>query len=369
MKDRRMVDENQNIKLLLHGIDTLQCAYYLQNGENREEFIDYAMLARQKESIRQSKRKEPLPIILGNTEFLLHPYGSSSGYPIIISNSDFKIETGEFNMPNFFVTFSSEALWRESAYTLNQKFLEWADSVGYRPMLDESLTRVDFSFDYKISELDFYEDCFVSYSKKDSKHRECGAVQTFTLGKDDIVLRVYDKIAEIRQQSDKVWFFSMWGEETDVWRIEWQIRKPILKLFGIRTFDDLRERQGALLHYLAHDHDTLRQPNDDSNRSRWPLHPLWEDLQDKIENLYSLPVHEGVGREAVLNERMMSIAISIYGYLKRVAAVSCIQKNIEHVSLDDSVVRIVEIIDRIYEPLAWRMDVEKRRKEMILGKW
>ena len=359
----------QSFRLLLHGIDTIQCAYYLENQKNEVAHIDYALITRQKEYIRQSKKKDPVAVVLGNSEFLLHPYGSSSGYPIIISNNDFKIEMGEFNMPNFFVTFTSEALWRESAFVLHEKFLGWADSVGYKPMIKESMSRVDFCFDYKLPEIDFNEDNFVSYSKKDSKHREGGAVQTFTLGKGDVVLRVYDKIAEIRQQSDKVWFFALWGVESDVWRIEWQIRKPILKVFGIATFDELQEKQGGLLYYLAYDHDTLRQPNDDSNRSRWPLHPLWNDLQEKIENLYSLPVHGVVGREAVLNERMMQIAISVYGYLKRVAAISCIQQNTEHMRLDDSIIRIVEIIHKIYESLAWQMDVEKRRKEMLLGKW
>lgn len=70
-----------------------------------------------------------------------------------------------------------------------------------------------------------------------------------------------------------------------------------------------------------------------------------------------------------MNVRMMQMAIAVYGYLKRVASVSCIQQNTEHMSLNDSVVRIVEIIHKIHEPLAWKMDVEKRRKEMLLGKW
>lgn len=360
---------SSTIRLLLHGIDTIHCAYYLQHRFNDDAYIDFALLSRQKESIRQSKKKDPVPIILGNSEFLLHPYGSSSGYPLIISNSDFKIEMGEFNMPNFFVTFTSEGLWRESAYLLHDKFLLWADSVGYEPMMNETLSRVDFSFDYKLTEVDFNEDCFVTYSKKDSKHRECGTVQTFTFGKDDIVLRVYDKVAEIKQQSNKMWFFALWGEESDVWRIEWQVRKEILKKYNIITFDDLKEKRGNLLHYLAYDHDTLRQPNDDSNRSRWPLHPLWQDIQEKIDNLYSLPDHESIDTETALNERMMNMAIAVYGYLKRVAAVSCIQQNTEQMGFNDSVIRLVEVISKFHEPLAWQMDVEKRRKEMLLGKW
>jgi hypothetical protein len=363
------VVESPDLKLLLHGIDTIQCAYYLQSDDKRSEYIDYGLLAREKESIRQSRKKRPVPIMLGNTEFLLHPYGSSSGYPIIISNGDFKIEMGEFNMPNFFVTFTSEALWRESAYDLSEKFLKWADSVGYGQMVSEKISRVDFCFDYKLTEIDFDEDFFVSYSKKDSKHRECGTVQTFTFGKDDVVLRVYDKIAEIKQQSEKVWFYILWGQETDVWRIEWQIRKAVLKQFGIVTFTDLKERQGNLLHYLAYDHDTLHQPNDDSNRSRWPLHPLWKDLQENIDNLYSLEVSKVLGQDAVLSERMMQMAISIYGYLKRVAAVRCVQNNVNSMELNDAIYHIAKIIHKIHEPLQWRMDVEERRKEILLGKW
>jgi hypothetical protein len=52
--------------------------------------------------------------------------------------------------------------------------------------------------------LDFDEDSFVSLLEKDAKHREHGRPQTFTLGRGDVVLRVYDKVAEVRQQSDKV---------------------------------------------------------------------------------------------------------------------------------------------------------------------
>ena len=360
-----MSDQEQ--RLLLHGIDTVQCAYYLENTLKQRNDLDYGLLARQRESARQSKKKNPIPIELGNDEFLLNPYGSSSGYPLVISNKDYRIEMGEFNVPNFFVTFTSEALWRESADALHEKFIQWADSVGYTPYLNERLSRLDFCFDYKIPEIDFSEDCFVSYSKKDSKHRENGTVQTFTFGKDDVVLRVYDKVAEIKQQSDKVWLYILWSEMSDVWRIEWQTRKAILKNFSIVTFDDLKERQGNLLYYLSHWHDTLRQPNDDVNRSRWPLHPLWDDLQDKIDNLYCLPVYKVLGKDAVLNERIMQIAISIYGYLKRVGAISCIQNNLEQIGLDDAISHIDKIIKKIHEPLSWRMDVEKRRKEMLLG--
>lgn len=359
--------DDQKIRLLLHGIDTLQCAYYCIAV--RPNGIDFRHLKEQKESICQTKRKNPLPVILGNTEFFLQPYGTASGYPLVIENGDFKIEMGEFNKPNFFVTFRSQALWQESAFSLHEKFLQWISSVGYRPYYREGLTRVDFSFDYNLPSMDFNEDFFVSYSSKDSKNREDRRVQTFTLGKGDIVLRVYDKVAEIKQKSDKVWFYLLWEQDENVWRIEWQVRKPVLRQFRIVTFDDLKNKQGDLLHYLAVEHDTLRIPNADSNTSRWLLHPLWIDLQARIEELDHLGTSRINGKQAVMEERLQRMAISIYGYLKRIAAIECIQGNHSMIDVDEVLKDLGTYIHYVHEPLTWKIDVERKIKEIQLGVW
>ncbi|RPH50804.1 MAG: hypothetical protein EHM85_08970 [Desulfobacteraceae bacterium] len=357
----------QEIKLLLHGIDTLQCAYFL-NASIRQG-INFEQLARQKEDIRQSKSKNPVQISLGISDFLLFPYGSSSGYPFVISNEDFKIEFGELNTPNYFVTFRSQALWRESAFLLHDKLIKWAGSVGYEPYKKESLSRVDFSFDYNLKEVDFDENSFVSRSSKDSQYRENGRVQTFVLGRGDIVLRVYDKVAEIKQQSDKVWFYILWGQDENVWRIEWQVRKPVLKSFGIKTFDYLKNNMGGLLYYLASEHDTLRKANDDSNSSRWPLHDLWKNLISQIEKLDHLGISRVYGQNSALDERMMRITISIYGYLKRIAAIQCVQSGKNLIDSEEAMKSLDDRIKRLHEPLAWKFDVEKRIKEIELGEW
>lgn len=355
------------MKLLLNGIDTLQCAYYLHAPERQG--IDFQLLAEKKEEIRQSKSKNPLSVTLGNTEFLLHPYGSKSGYPLMVSNEDFKIEFGEFNKPNFYVTFRSQALWRQSAFLLHDKFLKWASSVGFVPYRDESLSRVDFSFDYKLPRVDFDENSFVTRSTKDSQHRDNKKVQTFTFGKGDVVLRVYDKVAEIYEKSNKVWFFLLWEDDKDIWRIEWQVRKEKLKSFGIITFENLKDQQGDLLWYLATEHDTLRVPNGDSNSSRWPLHPLWKDLQAQIEQMNHLGVARVFGQPAVLEERMQRMAISVYGYLKRVSAVNSVQTYRKPMTADEALKFLGRYIEKLDEPLAWQADVDRRIKEIRLGEW
>lgn len=357
-----------SLKLLLHGFDSVYCAYYLKQNGNYPDFFE--LLAVQQESILQTKRKTQKIITLGNSDFLLKPYGTKSGYPFVIENGDFNIQLGEYNKPNFYVQFYSQALWRESAYLLHAKFLKWAASVGFIPYKPESLSRIDYCFDYDQPVIDFDENSFKSKSVKDCKHRGSRKTQTFTFGLGgDIVLRVYDKVSEIKQKSDKVWFYTLWGQDKDVWRIEWQVRKEVLKDFSIATFDDLMAQVGDLLRYLATEHTSLRVPTDDSNSSRWPLHPLWKDLLEKIATLRSLGITRIHGQNSVLEERMMRMAISINGYLKMVAAIHCVQKDKPIINVNEALTVINERIQKLHEPLSWRADVEKRIKEIRLGKW
>lgn len=344
-------------QLLLHGHDTIECAYYLRPLP--DSVLNFAELAVEKETLRQNKRHEPKTITLGGVDFLLQPYGSSSGFPFVISNQDFTIAFGEFNTPSFFVKFRSLALWRDGATALHQRFMQWSADVGLVSTRPESLSRVDYCFDYFLPVIDFDEDSFVSLSSKDTQYRKDGRVQTYKFGESDIVLRIYDKVAEIEEQSHKTWFYKLWGEIENVWRIEWQIRKDILKRFGIRTFSDLQDGQGDLLRYLAEEHTTLRIKGDDSNRSRWPLHPLWLDLQAQISTLECQGVYREIDQAAILNERLMRVAISVYGYLKRIAAVHCIQHDESMITNGEALKRLEALIAKVHEPLTWKADVTK----------
>ena len=361
-----MIDQSE-IKLLLHGIDTLQCAYYLMPTTITHN--DFLRLKKEKERIAKSKKREAAPVSVGNSEFLLQPYGSRSGYSVILTNEDFRIEMGDRIRPNFYVTFRSQGLWRLSAFLLHDKFLKWAASAGYTPYEAESLSRVDYCFDYHLSCIDFDENNFVSRCKKDCQYRENGKVQTFSMGTGDVRLRVYDKVAEIQQQSAKVWFQKLWEQETDVWRIEWQTRKPVLKAFQICTFKDLSEKQGDLLHYLALEHDTLRCPNEDSNSSRWPLHPLWKDLVKQIETLPQLGIKRIQGRQSALEERRMRIGVAVLGYLKRCAATECVLDGKSDMSFAEALRRMEGLLLSVYEPFTWGIDVQKRVKEIERGQW
>lgn len=148
------------MKLLLSGLDTIECAYYLRAGASCG--IDFDALRAQREIMRNAKQPDSSVVELGGMEFMLSPNGTKSGYPFLISNPDCTIQFGEFNEPSFFVKYSSFALWNKGAKFLHERFRQWATSLGFIQARPEGLSRCDFAFDFHLEAIDFDEDSFVT---------------------------------------------------------------------------------------------------------------------------------------------------------------------------------------------------------------
>lgn len=356
-----------SFKFLISGFDTIECAYYLVPTD--EYKLDFIQLAAHKESMVRAKVTKPKPIQIGCEEFLIASHGTGSGYPFVIENDSFIIQFGEFNRPNFFVKFRSVGLWHFGALALHHRFMDWAKSVGLMAYQPERLSRVDYAFDYHLPKIDFDEDNFVSVAAKDNQYRKNGKVQTFDIGSDLVKLRVYNKVDEINEKSKKTWFFKLWGIDQNVWRIEWQVRKDQLRKLGIMSFQSLDERQGDLLRVLTKDHTTLRVKSNDTNRSRWVLHPLWQDLTQQVNQMDGLGIIRELNIRDLLDERLTHIAISVYGYVKRVAAIDALYTGSEKSYMDEAFTHLLNKITEIHDPLTWQMEVNRKAKEMRLGEW
>lgn len=356
-----------SFNFLISGFDTIECAYYLMRNDDCQ--LDFIDLEVQKQLLKSNKSKQGKPISLGNEEFMLASHGSASGYPFIIENDAFIIQFGEMNRPNFFVKYRSIALWHYGAQALHERFLAWAASVGMTPNRPEKLSRVDFAFDYQIPEIDFDEDSFVTSAKKDNQHRKNGKIQTLKFGTDQIVLRIYNKTDEIEEKSHKTWLYDLWKTDQNVWRIEWQVRKQFLKFMSIEAFSDLADLQGDMLRMLVKDHTTLRIKSDDSNRSRWGMHLLWLDLIERVNEMDGIGLVRSLDMPALIEERFCRMAISVYGYVKRVAAINQIYSGEDKSYVDEAFTHLQNRIMEIHDPLTWQMDVDRRVKEMRLGEW
>jgi hypothetical protein len=71
----------------------------------------------------------------------------------------------------------------------------------------------------------------------------------------------------------------------------------------------------------------------------------------------------------VLEERQMRMAISVYGYLKRVAAIHGVQKKKEMVSEQEALDDLTRRMRKIHDPLYWKIDVKKRIDAIECGEW
>ena len=100
----------------------------------------------------------------------------------------------------------------------------------------------------------------------------------------EIGARLYDKTLEVEKKSKKFYLHDFWkaegwdGQQT-VWRMEFEAKREVLKQLGIYKLNNLLELQSALWLYLTQDWLRLAIPSHtDSNQTRWPNHPLWDDI-------------------------------------------------------------------------------------------
>jgi len=352
---------------LLKGPDSLYVSYFFLPRLSR---IDWDDLAYRKELMKARGMAEGDEIQLGCQRFMLQPYGSKP-YSYVLKNRNFVVRLSENMNPCCNVQFLSEGLWQHGIRALVRQFDLWAASVGLEATRAEVIARADWAFDFHLPQIDFDENSFVSLASKDAKHRKDGKAQTFTFGTGDKVVRVYDKCAEIKEASGKTFFYQLWGQSEDVWRVEFQLRGEGLKASGIKKIADLYFGQAALLRNLARKHTSLRLPSSDSNRSRWPLHPLWASLLVAIAALPHQGGMEGFEEALPVKSRLLEQQKSIFGHLKSIGTLLTILEGRDSpLSLDETLKRLkVDLMLNHYHPAEWNADLDDRRKRHALGAW
>jgi hypothetical protein len=351
---------------LARGLDSLYVSYYLDLAASELDFED---LAFRKEQAKTDYGTSFVEVSLGSERFALKPFGRAK-YKYVLANDLFEIRLSEGMQPSCHVQFYSKALWQCGLDGLVARFELWLASLSIAMLRPEVISRADFAFDFHLENVDFCADDFVTRSVKEAIYRERGRVQTFTFGRGDIVVRVYDKSAEIEQESGKIWLHDLWGRKDGVWRIEFQVRGPRLKTGDIRTIDDLKAFQNDLLRELATQHTTLRQRTEDSNRSRWPLHPLWQSLCVEIEDLPQSGLVRSFDDAQALSWRMEKQLRALYGSLKGIAAVDQLRRRQTDVTpLPELMERVSKLLERQHSQALWREDIERRVTGYGLGQW
>lgn len=176
------------------------------------------------------------------------------------------------------------------------------------PRTGESISRVDYALDFLDPALVLEPSQFVMHSNtRRSDHHsniptrvegKSGRVTSVTVGQmPGKQVIVYDKRAEIIAKRKFGWQ-TIWDasrkhdgkpalDHSDpsisrVWRVEVRAGKKFLKdTWAVRTWLDLDEKIGDVFAQVL---EAIRYtvPSADSNRARWPEHPLWEKARQEI---------------------------------------------------------------------------------------
>ncbi len=76
-----------------------------------------------------------------------------------------------------------------------------------------------------------------------------------------------------------LWQQAGWDTSAPVWRLEFEVKQPILSQLDRLYFHQVMCSLGGLWDYATCDWLRLTIPNsEDKTRSRWPVHPLWACL-------------------------------------------------------------------------------------------
>jgi hypothetical protein len=134
----------------------------------------------------------------------------------------------------------------------------------------------------KISRIDLFADFGTDHDL--AVHEECDQITGISFGAgNEVSARLYDKTREL-QKSGKDYMRPLWAAEgwdgaSSVWRMEFQIRREGLPLDMSGPAALALPLCSPLWRYLCDDWLRLAIPSDsDDTRSRWPTHPLWQDL-------------------------------------------------------------------------------------------
>lgn len=228
-------------------------------------------------------------ILSQDGRYLILPSGKPPNYRWHLQWPDFHLFIGrskrpQRDTPNVYASINSEALWRLSADVAVPAVVREISQLGGFPERVK-ISRCDLSADFLVPggvPLQLLLDCRVPRHVKHSHNMTGDALETFYQGAKNspVQLRIYDKALEVAKGGTKYWFYDIWKVPvgSEVWRVEFQLRRAYLKQSGVNTVPNLVARAGGMWQYLTNDWFSLRL-NDDSNVTRRTIHPGWASVQ------------------------------------------------------------------------------------------
>jgi hypothetical protein len=228
-----------------------------------------------------------------SAECLIRPNGKPPMYRYHLQSADFNLFIGQRpfpkeGTPNVFASILAKSLWKRGVAAAVEHLIAFVESLGGRIQACK-VSRVDLAADFHIPgglNSDFLLRCRVAKSSAYRVFADGDHLETFYIGSPGaaVLARIYDKSREVLSDPHqiKMWFFEdVWKRKPgkDIWRVEFQLRREILRELQCDTFADLVERASGVWKYLTEDWLTLRLL-DNENVSRRTINQWWSAVQE-----------------------------------------------------------------------------------------
>lgn len=277
---------NEEFQFLLCGIDSLDLGVYVVWGS------DWKRRLHSLDKKKQRARKEG-GLLIGlpsGRSCIFRPGGKGENYRFHLQFEAYNLFIGKAarpgSSPNVYMSIAAKTLWLNGIETALSWITEDLKAIGGGSVQFIKVSRVDLCADFWVSgglSYEFLLSHKVTRNNKGKLFLDKNELQTYYVAdaKSPIQLRMYNKGLEVKQGGTKPWFLDLWGRESteDIWRIEFQVRRPALKQFGINSLDDLKEKRAGLWRYLTSEWFSLRLP-DNEKAERKTIHPFWCAVQE-----------------------------------------------------------------------------------------
>lgn len=279
---------------LANGLDTLKISFWIKWED--ESFLDE--LETLKRQVQLSEHLSSLPYHcpggfdwnVDRTGTKLFTYRLLSGDLTLLVNT----RSTEGNIPNIRLEIGSQSCWMPSYNEIYERFQKWISALGGK-ITKEIISEVHLTADIigiAIADTGIdNREYWVSQSQYFSIYNQGRKLSGMSIGKGDTRLRIYDKVLELHQSHHKQETFSkIWKtktfDEKPVTRVEFQIRRPILKDFrkndsditGIDTYNDLTTSLPQLWEYCTQTwskHCSTPVDHENNHQARAEISKFW----------------------------------------------------------------------------------------------
>lgn len=284
-----------SIRPYRHGVDSLYLSFA---GGIDPELALWLQECKERAQSNNENVVSLAGIGLGDHQFMVMPRGRGR-FAFVMEDGWFSIQLSNASkgiLPLAMVQIRSEyltAVGPEEAVATATKLIEGLGEVTGPARISRIDLFTDFGTDLEVAAIPGRE--WVKRSKKRAVHEESDAVTGISFGAgNEVSARLYDKTREL-VKSGKDYMRPLWSEQgwdgtERIWRMEFQVRREGLPTPMLGDAAEALPLCGDLWRYLCEDWLRLAIPSEsDDTRTRWPTHPLWEQITHLWDTLPDAP--------------------------------------------------------------------------------